>query len=100
MRSSKAFNSRQTREIQHFAVIHQDGGAISLNLAAPRERPGRRSFDRFVIEMDEAEAKRLYLILGRKFATNPLVAQGMQSFCQGVGMAVGKSLLESSREPQ
>lgn len=96
MRSSKAFNSRQMRAIESFAVSHQDGGGVSVVLLARKERPARRSFDRFFLDLDEADAKRHYLILGRKFATNPLVAQVATALAHGVGIGVGSSLTGSA----
>lgn len=77
MRCSKWFNARQTRAVRDFCVSHGPQGLFGLLLLADRAensesqatlgRSGRRQHDHFAIEMSEAEARKLYEALHRKF---------------------------------
>ena len=103
MRCSKWFNARQTRTVRDFCVSLGPEGLVGLSLLADRAensesqatlgRSGRRQQDHFAIEMSEAEARKLYEALHRKFGMVDLVRESVQGVAQGVGAALVNRLL-------
>ena len=106
MRCSKGFNSRQKRVIRDFSISHNSDGTIGLSLLADRAenaeaqavrvRNGRRMFDRFEIEMAEAEARRLYANLHRKFQGAELARDAVRGAAEGFGRGVAAALFGHS----
>lgn len=106
IRSSTGFNSRKTREIKFFAVSHKPDGRIDLSVVAERASNadaqlarlcnGQKAFDRFTIEMPEADARRLYEILHRKFQGGELLRGAVHGFAQGVGSTLLEALHSST----
>ncbi len=110
IRSSTGFNSRKTREIKFFAVSHKPDGRIDLSVLAERAAnadaqlvrvsTGLKAFDRFTIDMSEADARRLYEILHRKFQGGELLREAVHGLAQGVGSSLLEALHRSTAVPK
>ena len=109
-RSSTGFNSRRTRAIKFFSVSHKPDGRIDLSLVAERASnaasqlvrvgKGRTAFDRFTIDMPEADARRLYEILHHKFQGGELLREAVHGLAQGVGSSLIEALHRSTAVPK